>query len=428
LAASFDKQNNFGANQSNQRIPETLQTVLVVANRGKDVVAPPPGGVAFKMFGRRSSIDRKSSSQSSGILKSLFGDSSHSSSNNEKPLRSSLRQSRRSSSSTMDTQTTDSESPIGSPRRRRSSQKKVSSSDLPLFEVIAGEPETKHHVSPQAYFDSMVKTRGYSAATFLSLETAYHNKPTPIQVASHGVKLSESIRSNNLEALRRFLDAGLSPNACNEFGESIVHMVCRLGHAECLKVLLEHGCIVQVCDDYGRNPLHDACWATNVNFECVNLLLEQDRHLLCLKDRRGATPLTYLKEDQWTAWTKFLMSKKDKYWPERDIVKLGMEPDPELVSKTPNTRPIPAPENNIAIELAKMVSTGRMTAMEAILMMDDDDDDDEEDNSEGSEEDDFDGYDSDAFSDSTFDETEMQAVLGSLCCFGKGKAVAWSSK
>ena len=90
------------------------------------------------------------------------------------------------------------------------------------------QPAKNHQVSPQSYFTSLLKTRGYG------------NKPTPLQIVSNGMKFIDAIRGNNIGALRQLLEAGLSPNAANEHGESVVHMTCRVGHKDCLKVLIEH--------------------------------------------------------------------------------------------------------------------------------------------------------------------------------------------
>ena len=111
-------------------------------------------------------------------------------------------------------------------------------------------------MSPKTYFESVLKTRGYSTKTFRATKTAYYNHATELQKASHGVKYVQALRAKDMKTLREMLQAGLSPNACNEHSESIVHMTCRLGYTEVLKLLLEFGCNVQVVDDYGRNPLH----------------------------------------------------------------------------------------------------------------------------------------------------------------------------
>jgi hypothetical protein len=228
------------------------------------------------------------------------------------------------------------------------------------------------------------------------------------------------------------LEVGLSPNAANEHGESVVHMTCRLGHTDCLKVLIEHGCSLQVADDTGRTPLHEACWSPGTNFEVVDILLEQDRRLLCIKDCRGALPLSFLKEDQWTGWTKFLMSRKNKFWPDRDML-LGLEADPPLSLVKANSNPIHNPKEPISLELAQMVAAGRMSPYEADLMKDDDSASETDDEFSVSEDGSINGdaysLNADAYQDNTetsFDESEMEDVLGSFCCLGKRQTIAWS--
>ena len=73
------------------------------------------------------------------------------------------------------------------------------------------------------------------------------------QVKSYGLAFTKAVRSSNLQQIKSFVfEAGLNPNACNKFGESVVHMVCRRGCHAVLQVLIEAGCSVQVCDDFGR--------------------------------------------------------------------------------------------------------------------------------------------------------------------------------
>ena len=71
------------------------------------------------------------------------------------------------------------------------------------------------------------------------------------------MKVIQGVRKSDKTLIRNLLKAGLSPNPCNKFGESIIHMICRCGNEELLKIFLEYGCNLQVCDDFGRTPLHD---------------------------------------------------------------------------------------------------------------------------------------------------------------------------
>ena len=108
----------------------------------------------------------------------------------------------------------------------------------------------------------MIKARGYCTRNFCSLEGGYYCKPTPLQKASYGLRVVQAVRASNEALLGKLLRCGLSPNPCNDFGESIVHMACRRGDSKLLRVLVQAGCCLQVTDDFGRTPLHDACWAS----------------------------------------------------------------------------------------------------------------------------------------------------------------------
>ncbi len=79
------------------------------------------------------------------------------------------------------------------------------------------------------------------------------------------MKVIQGVRKSDKEMIRSLLRLGLSPNPCNKFGESIIHMVCRCGNLGLLEVFMEYGCSLQVCDDFGRTPLHDV----SVEYFCI---------------------------------------------------------------------------------------------------------------------------------------------------------------
>jgi ankyrin repeat protein len=203
------------------------------------------------------------------------------------------------------------------------------------------------------------------------------------------------------------MDAGISPNPCNNFGESLVHMVCRRGDHKLLRVLLEAGCSLQVTDDYGRTPLHDACWRADPSFELVQLILDSDKHLLNLLDCRGAAPLSYVKPKNFAVWIKFLETKVERFWPVRNIGTEGEERPPPLTLRQPHSLPIPDPSHALALEVCAMVANGRMQPEEAVYL--DGSASDSEDD-EGAYDSDDDSGDSDDDSDSEesdFDQEEM---------------------
>ncbi|KAI2501371.1 hypothetical protein MHU86_13107 [Fragilaria crotonensis] len=222
--------------------------------------------------------------------------------------------------------------------------------------------KAQNELSPQVFLDTMLKSRGYSTQNFCSLEGAYYCKPTALQQASYGIRLIEAIRRSDEIVLQKMLQAGLSPNPCNSFGESIVHMLCRRGDYKLLKLFKEHGCSLQVTDDFGRTPLHDACWTTEPPFDIVDMILTTDRRLLHLVDCRGSSPLSYVSRNNWEKWIAYLQSRADTYWPPRNVAKVGDEPAPPFCWEAQHSRPIPDPPNAISIEAAKtLVSLGEVS-------------------------------------------------------------------
>ena len=280
--------------------------------------------------------------------------------------------------------------------------------------------------SPQAFLDREIEKRGYSTKKFVSLEGGYYCRPTPLQQASYGSRISFGVRQADISLVRRLLDAGLSPNPCNNYGESLIHMICRRGDHKMLRVLLEDGCSLQVTDDYGRTPLHDACWRQEPSFETVQLILDSDKHLLRLLDCRGAAPLSYVKKENHAKWIEFLESRLDRFWPPRDIATEGEERDPPLTVRPAHSIPIPDPVHALPLEVASLVANGRMEPEEAIYLDDEDDSDDSDDSDYDS--DDSDDYDSDDSSFSSSEGSEFDQEEFAEICLRAGGPMAVAKK
>lgn len=263
--------------------------------------------------------------------------------------------------------------------------------------------------SPQIYLCAILESRGYSLDEFMALDTGYHNTPTALQEASYGGHIIDVVRRGDPEELKRMVSSGLSPNGCNQHGESLVHMACRRGESECLNVLMECGATLQIADDYGRTPLHDACWSTEPNFEIVETILKEDIRLFNVLDGRNQAPLTYVRRDLWKPWKKFLLSQIDKHWPARDIEKQGRQKPPPLTQKKPDSRRIPVPKEELPLELASMVAQGKMDPDEAVFLRHDGESSCSESDDEGSSTDEDDTSSSE--SDFSFDEEEMAMIL-----------------
>mmetsp|Transcript_9520 Transcript_9520/g.13799 ORF Transcript_9520/g.13799 Transcript_9520/m.13799 type:complete len:776 (+) Transcript_9520:576-2903(+) len=230
--------------------------------------------------------------------------------------------------------------------------------------VFGGKPSlpvvpSNTNLTLREYFSKMLRSRGYSTQHYCSLEGAYYCKPTDLQKASYGMKFIQAVRSSDADLLRKLLSAGLSPNPCNAFGESIIHMVCRRGDHKLLEIFLEHGSAIQVSDDFGRTPLHDACWTTTPCFKSVKLLLNKDPRLLHIVDCRGAAPLSYVKRENWGQWINFFEEQKAVWWPHRDVKTEGEEGPPSLSVKPPHSLPIANPPAAANIEDAKLLASGK---------------------------------------------------------------------
>jgi len=236
----------------------------------------------------------------------------------------------------------------------------VESVKVPVF---GGKPQTTPLTqacpSPQTFLTNLLTQRGYSIQHYCSLEGGYYCKPTPLQKASYGMKISQAVRNSNEKELKTLLESGLSPNPCNAFGESSIHTVCRRGDTKLLKVFVENGGSVQVSDDFGRTPLHDACWTATPCFELVELILSKDVRLLHVVDCRGSPPLSYTKKEDWKRWIEFFDSKKEMFWPARDVNVDGEEAPPPLILEAPHSRPIPDPPNAVSVEQAKIIAAGK---------------------------------------------------------------------
>lgn len=222
--------------------------------------------------------------------------------------------------------------------------------------------------SPQEFFDIMLRTRGYSRELYSTLDTAYFNKPTPLQEASYHNRIKELARKNDISQIRSILAAGISNNPSNEKGQSLMHHVCRLGYHEVLALLInEFQADVKTSDDSGKTPLHEACEgaggtsADGPLFAVIDLLATQDRRMFSLKDCHGKTPLDYTPMEHWTAWIDFLYVRRDMYWPRRLVRVEGEEPAPPLTEQQPHSRPLPDPPGALSIDLATALVAGDMT-------------------------------------------------------------------
>ena len=167
--------------------------------------------------------------------------------------------------------------------------------------------------SPQQTLMDTVKSFGVEVAIESSLNVKeFFHEFSQSEIDAYDQVVLQAIRSRDMDQLRIFHNSGRPLNCSNRFGESLLHLACRRGFVDVATFLiLDAGVTVQVKDDYGRTPLHDACWACEPNFELIQLILTQSPDLLFMSDRRGHCPLSYSRQEHWTAWNEFLSSANE---------------------------------------------------------------------------------------------------------------------
>lgn len=193
--------------------------------------------------------------------------------------------------------------------------------------VVAGKPKAVKQkpvdvlrsilCSDSSSADSATQTGGAAPQAKQPIsrpKTLTFQKPPEEDIAAYDLETVKAIRSNNLDKLRELWRSGKSMDACNQFGESVLHMACRRGYSKMVEFLL---CEVKVrserCDDFGRNPFHDALWTSTPNFDVVDLLIDYaDPSLLLSEDVRGNHPFAYARSDHSERWIDFLEKRRDK--------------------------------------------------------------------------------------------------------------------
>jgi ankyrin repeat protein len=266
-------------------------------------------------------------------------------------------------------------------------------------------------LTPQQYLEALLRSRGYSVKYTDVLQTLYYNKPTPLQEASYGIYIVDVVRRNDSQTLKRLLSLGLSSNACNSYGESLVHLACRRGNFQSIQVLVDMKCNIQISDDYGRTPLHDLCWAAETSFQSAAILLDIDNSMLFMKDCRGASPLAYARQEHWADWIKFLESRKDVYWPKLSSENERNDP-PTIVECNTREQLLDDAKDSLCTRLATLVASGKLTISEAEILKHSGNDGSNINIPKDTTRSDMDK--DDISNSSFFDEDEMYEILGTI--------------
>jgi uncharacterized protein YciI len=136
--------------------------------------------------------------------------------------------------------------------------------------------------------------------------------PSEEMIKAYSLEVLEAVRNNDLDHLKKMhKESKLVVNACNKFGDSLLHLACRRSHTNIAEFLIKELKVnVNIRDDYHRTPLHDAAWTAEPNFDLVNLLIEEAPEHLLMKDVRGFMPFDYVRHHDWGIWLRFLWERK----------------------------------------------------------------------------------------------------------------------
>lgn len=166
-------------------------------------------------------------------------------------------------------------------------------------------------MKPDDFLRYLLKANGKQFQSFQALSLLEFFQPvTQESIDSYDLEIIKAVREEDIDTLRRLHSQGRSLQCANRFGESIVHIACRRGSFRVLKFLVEQaGVSCRVCCDFGRTSLHDACWTSTPNFKLIGFLLDLCPDLLYLTDKRGSTPLSYVRQQNYHEWCSFLAAR-----------------------------------------------------------------------------------------------------------------------
>ena len=177
-------------------------------------------------------------------------------------------------------------------------------------QVMSGGKSKVNTQTPDACLRAILQ--GVSAPTFKS-ETweGYFTAITSARQTAYNLNVSQAIRADKVSVLEQLHAQGTPLDSCNSYGESMIHLACRLGRLEIIKFLVDvAGVSIRVRDDAGRTPLHDACWTNKPNYELIQFLLDTSPELLFITDKRGFTAFRYIPPCCWQEWCAFLQDKQ----------------------------------------------------------------------------------------------------------------------
>lgn len=124
---------------------------------------------------------------------------------------------------------------------------------------------------------------------------------------SSSVVLLEAAARNDIEEVKKLLNNGVSPDACNEDGLTALHQCCIDNNEEMLLLLLNYNADVNAEDSEKWTPLHAAATCGHLNL--VKLLVKHGANLLAV-NADGNMPYDICEDDEVLDYIELEMAKK----------------------------------------------------------------------------------------------------------------------
>lgn len=203
--------------------------------------------------------------------------------------------------------------------------------------------------TPQAVLHDILQSNGLPIYRVSASEAKYDTLPSQLQLASYGIAVIKSMVASDVAALDALLKAGLSPNPCNQFRDSLLDYVCKTSNKAAFHCFQRNEADLRVCDAFGRTPLHYCAWSDTFEESIVRAILKKDPQQLYQEDKQGNTPLEFVSNSAAQDWSIFLLNEKEKLF--RSLPALqNMEHRVQLLD----------PPNSLSVDSAKAVSSGRI--------------------------------------------------------------------
>jgi Ankyrin repeats (many copies) len=133
---------------------------------------------------------------------------------------------------------------------------------------------------------------------------------TAERVERFNSRAARLVAKGSLKAFQDFHQrTELSLDACNNRGETLLHLACRANARTIVQYLLRQGASLHVRDKVGRSPLVELCWTKQPDLPLIDLVLQKAPALLFVVDRRGFAPLQYVPRGGHSQWNSYLVDQ-----------------------------------------------------------------------------------------------------------------------